>query len=70
MLKVKSQVWTDPKGKRFIVMPEDDFAQIAELLEDRVLARILKQAKRTDSSKPSIPFAQVKRQLSAARRSK
>jgi hypothetical protein len=68
MLKVKSQVWTNADGERFVVLPEDDFARITELLEDRGLSRILKEAKRTDTKKPSIPFAEVKRQLAAARR--
>jgi hypothetical protein len=70
MLKLKSEVWTNPNGKRFIVVPEDDFARIAELLEDRGLSRILQEAKRTDTGKPGIPFADVKRQLAARRRNK
>ncbi len=68
MLKVKSQVWTNADGERFVVLPEDDFARITELLEDRGLSRILKEAKRTDTKKSGIPFAEVKRQLAAARR--
>ena len=70
MPKLKSQVWTDPRGQRFVVMPEDDFARIAEMLEDRGLSRILREAKRADTGKPGIPFAQVKRQLAAQRRVK
>jgi hypothetical protein len=67
---VKPQLWTDPNGKRFVVLPEADFVSLTELLEDRELSRILKDAKRTDSNKPGIPFAEVKRQLAASRRGK
>jgi hypothetical protein len=70
MLKLKSQVWTNPGGKRFVVLPEDDFARITEMLEDRGLSRILREARRADSGKPGIPFAEVKRQLAARRRGK
>ena len=70
MLKLKSEVWTNSNGKRFVVVPEDDFARIAEMLEDRGLSRILKEAKRADTGKPGIPFAEVKRQLAAQRRGK
>lgn len=70
MLKLKSEVWTNADGKRFVVLPEDDFARIAELLEDRGLSRILREAKRTDTDKAGIPFAEVKRQLAARRRNK
>lgn len=70
MLKLKSQVWTNADGKRFVVLPEDDFARIAELLEDRGLSRILEEAKRTDTGTASIPFAEAKRQLATRRRNK
>jgi PHD/YefM family antitoxin component YafN of YafNO toxin-antitoxin module len=68
MLKLKSEVWTNANGKRFVVVAEEDFARLAELLEDRGLSRILKQAKRADAGKAAIPFAEVKRQLAARRR--
>ena len=68
MLKLKSEVWTNPNGRRFVVVPEDDFARLAEMLEDRGLSRILKEAKRADPGGPGIPFAEVKRQLAAQRR--
>lgn len=70
MLKLKSEVWTNPNGKRFVVLPEDDFARIAEMLEDRGLSRILREAKRNDTGTPGIPFAELKRQLAAQRRGK
>ena len=70
MWKLKSQVWTNADGKRFVVLPEDDFARLAEMLEDRGLSRILQQAKKSDTDKPGIPFAEVKRQLAAQRRSR
>jgi hypothetical protein len=70
MLKLKSEVWTNARGKRFVVVPEDDFARITELLEDRGLSRILKEAKGADTGKPGIPFAEVKKQLAAQRRGK
>lgn len=68
MPKLKSEVWTNAEGKRFVVLPEDEFARIAEMLEDRGLSRILKEAKRADTGKPAIPFAEVKRRLAAKRR--
>lgn len=70
MPKLKSQVWTNASGERFVVMPEDDFARLAEMLEDCGLSRILEKAERTDTGKPGIPFAEVKRQLAAQRRSR
>ncbi len=69
-MRLKSEVWTNASGKRFVVVPEDDFARLAELLEDRGLSRILKEAKRTDTGNPGVPFAEVKRQLAAQRRGK
>jgi hypothetical protein len=70
VLKLKSQVWTNPHGKRFVVLPEDDFARIAQMLEDAGLSRILREAKKADTREPGIPFAEVKRQLAAQRRGK
>lgn len=70
MLKLRSEVWTNASGKRFVVLPEDDFQRITEMLEDRGLSRILREAKQTDTGKPGIPFAEVKRQLAARRRGK
>ena len=68
MTKLRSQLWTNEKGKRFVVLPEEDFLRMSELVEDRGLSRILRQAIESDSDEPSIPFAQVKRQLAAQRR--
>ena len=70
MLKLKSEIWTNSSGKRFVVVPEDDFARLSELIEDAGLSRILKKAKAADRGEPSIPFAQVKRQLAISRRRK
>ena len=70
MPKLKSEVWTNAEGKGFVVLPEDEFARIAEMLEDRGLSSILKEAKRADAGKPAIPFSEVKRQLAAQRRSR
>ncbi len=70
MLKSKSEIWTNAKGKRFVVLPEDDFARISELIEDAGLSRILREAKKADTGGPSIPFAEIKRQLAARRRRK
>jgi hypothetical protein len=68
MTKLKSELWTNEKGKRFVVLPEEEFIRISELIEDRGLSRILRQAVESDTDEPSIPFAQVKRQLAAQRR--
>ena len=68
MIKLRSQLWTNEKGKRFVVLPEEDFLRMSELVEDRGLSRILREAIRSDTDEPSIPFAQVKRQLTAHRR--
>jgi hypothetical protein len=68
MLKLKSEIWTNSRGKRFVVVPEDDFARLSELIEDAGLSRILREARATDTSEPSIPFADVKRQLALRRR--
>ena len=70
MTKFKSQLWTNEKGKRFIVLPEEDFLRMSELIEDRGLSRILREAIASDTNEPSIPFEQVKRELAAARRPK
>jgi hypothetical protein len=68
-MKLKSEIWTNPKGKRFVVVPEDDFVRLSELAEDAGLSRILKEAKEKDTNEAGIPFSEVKRQL-AARRSR
>jgi PHD/YefM family antitoxin component YafN of YafNO toxin-antitoxin module len=67
MPKMKSEVWTNPNGKRFVVLPEDDFERLTEMLEDAGLSRILREAKRAAAGQPTIPFAEVKRRLAAAR---
>ena len=68
MTKLRSQLWTNEKGKRFVVLPEEDFLRMSELVEDRGLSRILREAIASDTDEPSIPFAEVKRQLAARRR--
>ncbi len=68
MTKLRSQLWTNEKGKRFVVLPEEDFLRMSELVEDRGLSRILREAIRSDTDEPSIPFAEVKRQLATRRR--
>jgi hypothetical protein len=68
MIKLRSQLWTNEKGKRFVVLPEEDFLRMAELVEDRGLSRIFREAIKSDTDGPSIPFAQVKRSLAAHRR--
>ena len=70
MMKPNTQLWTNEKGKRFIVLPEEDFLRMSELIEDRGLSRLFREAIATDTDEPSIPFAEVKRQLAAQRRSK
>jgi len=67
MTRLRSQLWTNEKGKRFVVLPEEDFLRISELIEDRGLSRILRQAIASDTPEPSIPFAEVKRQLARRR---
>lgn len=67
MTKLKTQLWTNEKGKRFVVLPEEDFIRLSEQIEDRGLSRILKEAIASDSSKLSIPFSEVKRQLRTRR---
>jgi hypothetical protein len=68
MVRLRSQLWTNEKGKRFVVLPEEDFLRMSELVEDRGLSRILRQAIASDTGEPSIPFADVKRQLAEKRR--
>jgi hypothetical protein len=63
--KLKSAVWTKSSRKRIVVVPEEDFARIAELLEGRELSRVLKGAKRTDAAKPRIPFAAGRQHISS-----
>jgi hypothetical protein len=63
MTKLRSQLWTNEKGKRFVVLPEEDFLRMSELVEDRGLSRILREAIASDTDAPSISFAAVKRQL-------
>ena len=68
MPKLQSQLWTDPKGKRFVVLPEAEYLRLSELAEDRGLSRIMKDAIDSDSDAPSIPFDKVKKRLAARRR--
>ncbi len=68
MTKLKTQLWTNPTGQRFVVLPEEDFIRMSELVEDRGLSRILKEAIASDTAEPSIPFSEVKRQLAAQRK--
>jgi ribosomal protein S12 methylthiotransferase accessory factor YcaO len=68
MPKVRSEIWTNSKGKRFVVLPEEDFARLTELIEDAGLSRIFRRAKATDRGEPGIPYSQVKRQLASHRR--
>ena len=68
MTRLNPQLWTNDKGKRFVVLPEDQFVHLSELAEDRGLSRILRKAMRTDTDAPSIPFSEVKRQLASQRR--
>jgi len=70
MTKLRSQLWTNEKGKRFVVLPEEDFLRMSELVEDRGLSRILRDAIESDTDEPSIPFSEVKRQLAQRRASK
>ncbi len=69
MTKLKTQLWTNPAGKRFIVLPEEDFIRMSELIEDRGLSRILKEAIASDTNEASIPLEEVKRQLALQRKS-
>jgi hypothetical protein len=68
MTKLRSQLWTNEKGKRFVVLPEEDFLRLSELVEDRGLSRILREAIESDTDEPSIPLAEVKRLLALKRR--
>ena len=68
MPKVKSEIWTNSKGKRFVVLPERDFARLTELIEDAGLSRILREAKTTDRGEPGISYADVKRQMASRHR--
>ena len=70
MTRLRSQLWTNEKGKRFVVLPEEDFLRLSELIEDRGLSRILREAIASDTDEPSIPFSEVKRQLAAQRRTR
>ena len=70
MTKLRPQLWTNDKGKRFVVLPEEDFLRMSELVEDHGLSRILRQAIAADTDQPSIPFSEVKRQLAASRKTR
>jgi hypothetical protein len=50
------------------VLPEEDFLRMSELVEDRGLSRIPREAIGSDTDEPSIPFAEVQRRLAAHRR--
>ena len=63
MLKLHSEIWTNSHGKRFVVLPEDDFTRITELLEDRSLSRILKTAKKPTPPNPESPSPKSKNNL-------
>lgn len=68
MLKVKPEIWTNPKGKRFVVLPEAEFERLAEMIEDAQLSRIFREAKAADRGEPGIPYDEVKRQMKSHRR--
>jgi len=70
VLKLDSEIWTNSKGKRFVVLPEDQFVRFSELLEDAGLSRILREANKADAGGPGIPLAEAKRQLAARDRAK
>jgi hypothetical protein len=70
MVNFITQLWTNEKGKRFVVMPEEEFVRLSEMIEDRGLSRIFREAIATDANEPSISFDEVKRQLAASRRNR
>jgi hypothetical protein len=71
MLKLKPEFWTK-NGKRFVMLSEEDFEKVQELIEDAGLSRILKESKRRQAGAPTISLDEMKRRLGrrAARRVK
>lgn len=67
---VKPQVWTNPNGDRFVVLPEADFVSLTELLEDAADLRDLRKATKANAGKKYHLASDVERQLAASRRGK
>jgi hypothetical protein len=62
MLKLKPEFWTKG-GKRFVMLSEEDFEKVQELIEDAGLSRILKESKRRQADAPTISLNEMKRRL-------
>ena len=63
MLKIKPQYWTKDDGKRFVLLSEEDFEKVQELIEDAGLSRILRESKRRQADAPTISLDEMKRRL-------
>ena len=63
MLKVKPKFIKENGKAKFVVLTMKDYAEIREALEDAEDYRILEEAKRRNSGKPTYTLDEVKRRL-------
>ena len=63
MLKLHPEILSKNGRKQFVVLPYEEFLTVQERLADADDVLELRQAKRTEGRKKSIPLAAVKREL-------
>ena len=63
MLKIKPGFWTRNGREKFVVLSLDDFEKVQDLIEDAGLARILREAKRSEANAPAISHEEMMRRL-------
>jgi PHD/YefM family antitoxin component YafN of YafNO toxin-antitoxin module len=63
MLKIKPEIWTKSGGEQFVVLSLADFKKVQEAIEDAGLSRILREAKRKESTAATASLADVKKKL-------
>lgn len=68
MLKIKPEFWTREGGKRYVLLSLADFEKVKAMVEDAGLARILRDARRSEANEPTVSLAEVKRRLGFAPR--
>jgi hypothetical protein len=70
MQKMKHEMWTRENGQCFVLLPLAEFQRLSELAEDAGLSRILRESRQRQAGKPTIPLAQMKRELGVTRHRK
>ncbi len=63
MLTLHSEILVKNGKKQFAMLPYEEFLAVQERLADAADLLELRRARRAEGKKPSIPLAQVKREL-------